>query len=312
MMMTRIRVLSCSRYTNKIDEYDDTINRSICGNSFHITCVNVLINDFRALGENNCINKWRCNICDVRTVPGNGDQEIKDCFRKCDMEILLQDVISKIETSFKSKISTLKNLVTAQTEQISLLTREIELIKSKSNNNKSEDNKPGVRKPMKDNSTSAAVVSTHDPRSMVATNTLLFHDIINIEGDMKDNSVPPINPSESSEQWTVVENKRKIKSEIPDKENHKTHVMKKTFTEGSSSSRSPVIGISTSKELLSASKRPLTSIHLFRLHADTSLECVQNYISQTIPNVTCEKLKSKHPSVYFSFKLTLPSQFEVP
>ncbi|KAK9878615.1 hypothetical protein WA026_022876 [Henosepilachna vigintioctopunctata] len=242
--MTRSRVLSSSRCTNKIDKYDDTINCSICENSFHITCVNVSLSDFRALGENNCTNKWRCNICEIGTVRGNDDQEIIDCFRKCDMEILLQDVVAKIETSFRSEISTLKNLVTAQTEQISLLTREIELIKSKSYNNKSEDNQPGVRKPMKDSSTSAAVVSTHDPRSSAATDTLLFHDIINIEGNMKDDSVPPINPSESSAQWSVVENKRKIRSEIPNKgKENKTHVLKKTFTKGSSSSRSRVIGI---------------------------------------------------------------------
>lgn len=49
----------------------------------------------------------------------------------------------------------------------------------------------------------------------------------------------------------------------------------------------------------------MTALHVYRLDPSTSTEHLLNFLSPQYPEVTCEKLQSRHPELYSSFKVNI-------
>lgn len=105
---------------------------------------------------------------------------------------------------------------------------------------------------------------------------------------MSNNSVKEISKSalrddqNSSSEWKVVRNK----SRKP----------RKTLVVGTGSSDGGVEGLEKFKAL-----------HVSNLKPDTTIEELQNFLKNKFSNVKCEKLASRYPDSYSSFKVLIPS-----
>ena len=86
----------------------------------------------------------------------------------------------------------------------------------------------------------------------------------------------------TTENWSVFENKKNKKR------------------------KPPVIGKSVEPSLTGIKSVPkASSLFVFRLDPVTTCEDLIKYLEKDFPEVTCEKLRSKYPSCYSSFKVTI-------
>ena len=69
----------------------------------------------------------------------------------------------------------------------------------------------------------------------------------------------------------------------------------------------PIVGSNSSTDTYSKIKGvPKTvSLHVYRLNPPTEVEDVIDFIKSTFPEVTCEKLNSRNPDSYSSFKVDI-------
>ena len=71
----------------------------------------------------------------------------------------------------------------------------------------------------------------------------------------------------------------------------------------------PIVGKSFSTSLTGVPKIKKTTavFHVSRLHPDTDVNSLITFMSSISSDITCEKLNSKMPEVYSSFKITIPA-----
>lgn len=56
-------------------------------------------------------------------------------------------------------------------------------------------------------------------------------------------------------------------------------------------------------------KKQLSHLHISRLSPKTTEADLERFFKQHIQDISCEKLNSKQPDVYSSFKVTVPADF---
>lgn len=74
-------------------------------------------------------------------------------------------------------------------------------------------------------------------------------------------------------------------------------------------SRIPIIGSSKSTTLISAAKKYMAHLHVSKLGLSTTTYNLLKFLHESIQGSSCEKLISKKPDIYSSFKLSLPIQY---
>lgn len=73
------------------------------------------------------------------------------------------------------------------------------------------------------------------------------------------------------------------------------------------SSNVPIVGNLNSSDVKIRAVPRTTSLHVYRLHPETSVDDVLSHLESKFPGVLCEKLNSKFPELYSSFKITVRS-----
>lgn len=101
--------------------------------------------------------------------------------------------------------------------------------------------------------------------------------------------------------WKIVKSKKKKSNQNQKETSFEVPKLKKR--------NNMIIGSSKSTTLISAPKKSLFHIHVSRLDPSTTVEDFHRFVNETITDFTCEKLKSKQPDIYSSFKLSFPSVY---
>ncbi|KAJ3656330.1 hypothetical protein Zmor_015414 [Zophobas morio] len=135
----------------------------------------------------------------------------------------------------------------------------------------------------------------------------VMNSLIDINNDVSNSH--PIEDLVSNNQFKEVVYKKKrnvIKSNVKESEaNPKKSV--DFFSTGLTQNKTkPIIGTSNNRKLLSVLKKSTISIHLSRLVPATTERDILDYLGTLNKDVLCEKLVSKKPDVYSSFKIEVP------
>lgn len=312
--MTRIRGLSCSKCSNKIDRNDEAIDCQVCLKSYHIGCSSIPNESFNKMREDGTQNKWKCDNCestsDLHDSTLHVQANLKDQSSKLDS--IVQLAVEKALAPLVSEIFSLKDLVVKQNKQINSLIDQLHHMQVSKNANttitadrsfKRQRSSPDDKIPehmmgippdvgaTHCSSTQYTVLKTPDQVSTAATDALEL-------------------PRSVSSQWTTVENKKKLnqKNKKITKSKENENKIKSTIKQGNYIR--PIIGSSNSTALHSAPRKRLSHIHISRLSPSTSVEDINKFLGDIATDLTCEKLKSKQPDIYSSFKISFPSEYE--
>lgn len=98
--------------------------------------------------------------------------------------------------------------------------------------------------------------------------------------------------------------KRKTNNIILDTFAPKSH---QSNTSATRKSPKPIIG--TQKTNSVVPKMIMSYIHVFRLNPDTTENKLCDFFKPHIPDFKCEKLKSRQPEIYSSFKVPFPAEY---
>lgn len=338
--MSRVRGISCFRCLNKIDRYDDTILCQKCENSFHIKCVNISIEVFNEMRENGSGGSWICEKC---SLPSNSSSSLTDDREeigkaKNPIENAVLEALERIVSPLYSEIVELKSLIISQNKQINDLIEEIHILKEYKNNylvnetsegntvNDSNEHRtdysidrvspvipPTVRE------TSDVPESTDDSRKdsidrvspMIQPTERVTSYVPVSAGPMPvvhvDGGLESTQASSGAGDWKIVNYGRKSNSKIKSKERTAAKTELKDRT--SKKLNKPIIGSLNSSALVGVPKRRLSHIHVSRLSPSTTVEDLIKFFNNGIPDLSCEKLNSKQPEIYASFKLSFPAEF---
>ncbi|XP_044747921.1 uncharacterized protein LOC123309099 [Coccinella septempunctata] len=310
--MTRGRGICCTQCTNKIDRYDDSIECANCANSYHIKCANLSLESYNKLREN-CADKWICENCrqmgeNASNFINRETQTAEYLHSTMDFSKLREQIVADISAIFFKEINDLKTIITNQSKQIKELSSELRSFKKQKNliaaphDSNTPSNQP-VRNIPDDSSLSSASVPLNVTPACIP-----------------DKEIPKLNETltgdlcvtgENSSEWSTVTKRRKRKNprnspavnpispRIPISET--TTVTKKI--------NRPLVGTLKSNILHVAPKKQLSYLHVSRLSPETTVLELQNFLKEHIQNVSCEKLNSKQPELYSSFKVSLPTEY---
>lgn len=310
--MSRIRGLSCSQCSNKIDRYDEAIDCQVCINSFHIKCSNIPIENYYKMREDGAINKWKCENCESTTDFHDSTSQLqvnsKDETNKFDS--IVQLAVEKALAPLISEILNLKDLVVTQSKQINSLIDKIHHMQGIKNSSTTQTaDRSFQRSPPVDKETEHM---KGIPPDLSAT-------INNSSTENEDSKTPAqvssavtdalVEPRGVSSEWTVVENRKKSNRKNQEITKSKTKQLTSTALKQGKYIK-PITGSSSSTALQSAPRKRLSHIHITRLSPSTSVEDINKFLNNITTNFTCEQLKSKQPDIYSSFKITFPSEYE--
>lgn len=113
---------------------------------------------------------------------------------------------------------------------------------------------------------------------------------------------------DKSSEWNIVtkgKKRRKLDAPTINQSNQNKTPLK--YLPPSKKKLNPIIGTQENSSLHVVPKKLVAHLHVTRLSPETTITDLQDFLSQHSTDVTIEKLNSKKPEVYSSFKITLPS-----
>lgn len=272
------------------------------------------------------------NSPDISNTEPNVDKlscqhKIGECLNKKDLLNFKQEIIKDITRLFTAEIVSLKEILVAQKKLIRSLMQEKQIRNSMSDKkrgkNVSKTNPSGYDNPRvqateisSDSSTTVHAnskerVAPGDPRSVELNQQKIMNNLIYIETDDKPKDGSKSAVAETQYDWTLVKSKKGVKPNRPPvstvkiiDEKSVPAVQKPQMV--SRKPYAPVVGTMKSGSLLAVPKRRLAFIHVSRLSPTTIIEDLEKYVGASIPGVSCEKLTSRRPDIYSSFKLVVP------
>lgn len=276
---------------------------------------------------NGLINEWLCENCQLVDASGSFPPEPSKESTKGESQLIItiRSVMTEMIGPLRSEIFQLKNLIRSQNKQILSLVEDIKLLKT--NKNTLTKMKTAER-----NSLDKIKIPSHlsggslpEIRSADGVSTLAPVPDDSLSGERSTtDEVATLDPGPSGDvsdsgavsgvsvladsgphEWSVIvgrgnksnKSKRRSKAEV-------------SRVEKNPRNNRPIIGSSASNALTSVPKKQLSYIHVSRLSPATSIADLKKFLNNRIPNLVCEKLNSKQPEVYSSFKLSFPSEFQ--
>lgn len=301
--MPRSRGISCSQCSGKIDRYDDSISCNTCDNAYHIKCVNLSVDEFNKIRENNA-NKWFCVVCcqSGSSIPTFSDQSTQaDTVQltKKDLIRMKDDIVSEVTTLFLAEIDNLKKLITFQNKQIIDLTEEISSLKKHNKNVISDpyavDNSDNVIHRNIRAESSSCVAHVHSDDKIVRK-----PDEESIVGNNSEGN--------KSNEWTLVTaGRRQNRLNPPNVINANRKISPSKNLPPSQKRLKPIIGTQKGGGLHVVPKKPVSHLHVTRLGPETTIADLQDFFNKNSYEVSIEKLNSRKPELYSSFKIALPS-----
>lgn len=248
-------------------------------------------------------------------------QSVNGCLNKNDLLKLKQEIVEDVTRLFSSEIVSLKEMLVAQEKLIRKLISENNELKRRENvfkTNKSGNEKPHGRPVINSgilsaspHANSAVRVSPSDPCSAnFMQEKKIMNDLIYIEKDVGSANNAKSAGTRSQSDWTLVKSKRGVKSNKPPVKSMDTvdgkSISPQKLQADSGKLYKPVVGTMKSKSLVTVPKKRLALIHVSRLSPTTNIEDLEKYVGSSIPGISCEKLNSRRPDIYSSFKIAIP------
>lgn len=317
--------IKCVVCEKSIGRYDDYINcRSKCNNNFHISCVNLTEVQFAQLKESGTLREWSCTTCRATITSTELDELNINDTRKFEKYInhkishAVEEITNAITTIFKKQVEQLnaenKNLCQELRELKYLMKKQISIQNAESkqqdvapsearhevniHNQQKKDRKYADDKKRGDTDLQQQKILLDDKKrgntDLRQQKTLInennyqnktyadatkwnFNDT---HGEKQAIVLDQIEPQKSV--FNTVINKQKRKPQL-----NTTH------------------GTATNIELKGSVR--YAHLHMYGLEPTTTEADITNYLSaKGINNTKLEKLKSKHPEEYASYKLSVP------
>jgi len=293
-----------------------------CGEAYHVGCKE------RSYKKAKEIKLGLIECCEGENLPRSNDSEIPTL--KIDARItLLERLIQAKENSLKDKeeiIDTKNQLINELNAKNLYLENKIKSLTSKCQTLppeclfppicESTQNRTGTKN--KDENCATIPLNKHDAEinnaaSVKTANTNLaknnennrqrirsiedkqidvMNKIINLQNETKNSTRDDSNANDAKE-WKVVRYKEKKETKT---DNQKSNTFKNISIQG------------TNKDANIKGAPKWRSFHAYRLSVDTTVESLKKHLEdKNISAVKCEKLNSKHPDEYTSFKISAPS-----
>lgn len=229
-----------------------------------------------------------------------------------DFEEIRNEIVAEISSIFMNEFASLKNIIMSQNKHIQKLTEEIRSIKNVKN----------LIKEPADNRSGKISERTEHPGDSSPSDAPPAPMLLHVPGtsgcshldsprqiDESNRNLPLDN--EESYAWRVVSKNKRMKKgtkKVPD-ETLKASIISPTKVKIlPKKSSKPLVGTQKTNTLNVVPKIKFSHLHVTRLSPDTTVDELKNYFQQHKQDVTCEKLNSKQPEVYSSFKVTLPAE----
>ncbi|XP_044747620.1 uncharacterized protein LOC123308825 isoform X1 [Coccinella septempunctata] len=132
--MAGARGICCSRCSEKIDRYKDSILCVNCERSYHIECVKISVEDFSRIRQDGSVSEWRCNDCSqsksTMEIMKQSSDSAGFLVTKEELLNLKLEIVSDITSVFKNELKDLRKLVNSQNKQIADLKKEIDNLRN--------------------------------------------------------------------------------------------------------------------------------------------------------------------------------------
>lgn len=332
--------IQCKRCAKKIDRYDDyLLCRGKCNSNFHLNCVSVSAGEYTRLRTSGEVKSWNCDSCKQDVTSNNElaealdrvDDKTHDTTTVCNIEIIIAREINKvihiinetITNPLKADIKMLINENRILSEEIKSLKDSIEENYKKNKNNSTTDGAIGLdrvdleekkienhakQSPRRDNSTDDKVIDLRsDNKSEKIIET--YRSVLKDTGAIKKINNPDkneknvkkknviANDTHGNNDFTLVVNKKKKFSDNKTEANDKVQIRNR---------KSLVRGVGDVLDLKGVER--YMHRHVCRLSPETKAEDIIKYLKPKIPNIMCDKLQSRQPSIYSSFKVSVPAR----
>ncbi|KAK9886192.1 hypothetical protein WA026_015711 [Henosepilachna vigintioctopunctata] len=248
--------------------------------------------------EDDCLQPNVANVDTVELPPA----EVP--ITKVDLVNVKNEIVNEVSSAFLNEILSLKSLILSQSKQISDLKKEIRIL-TKCKNTTTTTAGPDITEVSADRNSAAESSKPDEQANLDAPN--ISSEIKNVteiaENNFKENR---LNTSENSSEWIVATSKRRnnIKQAVPIADKPLVHLTSKRMDNSKKTLR-PIIGTLKANNLQVVPKIQLSHIHVSRLSPGTTAIELQNFFDESMPGVVCEKLTSKKPEIYSSFKITV-------
>lgn len=321
-----VMVLTCDVCGKSISRYDEYLTcRKQCNKNFHIVCVEISGSEFTSLKESGDIKHWSCNNCNTNKTINPTIKAGKTCDNEDSLNNLIMEKVNDALKLFgKTVVDTLMQQISELKLQNLVLTREIQQLKkvtlkfdsfSSIPEKDKRDTSPVTKNDIVDNVNIQTNIDYSD--KIKAT----YSSIAKATGAIKKTIVNNTKQNILSQKTAIKENdlsKHTVLSEITETHNKINSSNKITlnqhtneFTEvikrrSNNSQRNIIKGTATSSILKSA--KFYSHIHLYGLDIGTTCEEItKNLENHNIPETLCEKMNAKHPDLYSSFKVSIPT-----
>ncbi|KAK9876485.1 hypothetical protein WA026_012797 [Henosepilachna vigintioctopunctata] len=293
-------------------------------------CEDISVDQFNELRTNSKLMNWFCGACsDVDAIGENsvtedmnnvnGLQEVSvntvTNITKSELKIIIYEAVRKASGILVNEILSFREIIFSINDRLSKLTDEL--------NTKNENITPCMNGTYVEKSVTETcdlqrltglratgdVGVLDDPRSLAPVSPDVPER--KIEVGIGDGCDGPINGESSV---SSLERKVRNKDGVPkvgvDVSGRPVPLpnLNRSVSRENRSRSTLLVGTSRSNRLRIAPKRALSYLPVSRLHPSIIVEDVLEFVGQSISDVTCDKINSKQPNVYSSFKIALPSE----
>lgn len=294
-------MMKCFTCSEKIGRYDDNLScNGKCGNSFHIKCLEISVEDFIKLKESSSFKLWKCVDCNsnitsnmseqtdsqILNLPPNLGTQITEIIHN-GIKSAMATIIPEIIKQFKNEIENLKS-------QNVILRKEVAKLSSTK-------------------ATYSTVLqsgeSPRNPANLEVMNNIPYRP------DTSKGAIPKPRQNQDTKFETT-----KSKAESTEKVNTKSEQSKIQNSQKQNENADTKEGFifprkSRKRNIIRGTDKKTTGIkvadryahfHVFGLHTDTSPQELTDYLTcKGITSVTCLKVISKRPEEYSSFKVSV-------
>ena len=286
--------MCCEKNIGRYEDYITCNQES--DHNYHLKCIDMSIDDYGRMREDGTLQNWKCAECDRDITSKSINEEISQVsdlnqlkqFITIKLEAVVKDITSTIINSMQKEIS---KLITENSD----LRREVEKLRQTGNTASSTSiHQNQNAEPMEENR------KLHERREAVivqSNNTSIINKDQNEGLPLQHQPIPykamlTRETSTSNSQGLVEQN---TKTEDGFKEVISRKKQRRLST---------VNGASTNTNLKGACK--YRHYHLYRLNPETTEADIVKHVKMTNnTDVKCEKLISKHPDEYSSFKISV-------
>lgn len=315
--------IQCAYCEKSIGRYDDYIVcRSDCERNYHLKCVGISIAQYNQIREDGTIKEWKCNDCSVKLTSIINDEK-KEVSDNSSLEKFINE---KIENAIKSITNTIITSLQIEIEKLRKDNRDLqrEVAKLKINSETKFSVMPEINREKetgnfnniemrseRNNNSQTGTISKHRKNSESEKKTTADDKKIenkNINKNSKEeNSLKEIFSKKSLLEKKVHKNKKNDENsgKFIDDDGFELAIARKNKRRN----QNTITGTAQGTNLKGV--KQYRHFHLYRLSPETTTKDIIDYLKTQNIDAKCEKLVSKYPDEYSSFKLSVEESHQI-